>query len=71
MTIRRTSALSHHPPALRRPGRCRDAAYERRAMHDWLARSNQSPRTGAALPHSLLTPCHHLRVAADEWRESH
>jgi hypothetical protein len=45
-------------------------AYERRAMEDWLARSNRSPRTGAELPHALLTPCHHLRVAADEWRET-
>ncbi|PNW74858.1 hypothetical protein CHLRE_12g507200v5 [Chlamydomonas reinhardtii] len=52
-------------------------SYERAAIARWLAdglrtgRPASSPLTGAALPHTALTPNYALRGLAREWRERH
>jgi len=53
---------------MRDPVTCADGhSYERAHIESWLATNNTSPRTGAQLPNSALTPNHALRNAVEEW----
>ncbi|EKX31775.1 hypothetical protein GUITHDRAFT_56020, partial [Guillardia theta CCMP2712] len=43
--------------------------YERRAIEEWLKRSNLSPSTGLELQNQNLIPNHAIRTSILEWLE--
>eukprot|EP00798_Chlamydomonas_sp_ICE-L_P024111 gene24111-9686_t len=45
--------------------------YERLAITEWVARSNNSPLTNIPLEHKGMVPNHSLRSAIKEWQEKH